>query len=305
MKRTLAITLALMLAMSLVACGGSSGGEVKKPSNVTTGSNTGDTQQVEQTEKNEEPEKTEVTISEAVLVDEAGVKITAKRLETDGIFGPEIKLLIENDSGKDLTFQCRNASVNGYMVETMMSVDVVNGKKANDGLTFMESDLEACGIDAIADMEFAFHIFDMAEWETYLNTNAIQIKTSIADTFEYTYDDSGDLAYEGNGVKIVVKGLAEDTSIFGPSIVVYIENTGDKDVTVQTRDVSINGFMVDALFSCDVVAGKRAVDTITFMDSDLEENDITAIENVELSFHVFDMAEWETIVDTEVVNITF
>lgn len=305
MKRTLAIILALMLAMSLVACGGSSGGEVKEPSNVTTGNNTGDTQQVEQTEKNEEPEKTEVTISEAVLVDEAGVKITAKRLETDGIFGPEIKLLIENDSGKDLTFQCCNASVNGYMVETMMSVDVVNGKKANDSLTFMESDLEACGIDAIADMEFAFHIFDMAEWETYLDTNAIQIKTSIADTFEYTYDDSGNLAYEGNGVKIVVKGLAEDTSIFGPSIVVYIENTGDKDVTVQTRDVSINGFMVDALFSCDVVAGKRAVDTITFMGSDLEENEITAIEDVELSFHVFDFDGWDTIADTEVVNITF
>lgn len=305
MKRVLVLILALVLTVSLVACGGSSGGEVKGPSNVTSGNNTENTQQGEQSEKTDKPEKVEVTISEAVLVDEAGVKITAKKLETDGFWGPEIKLLIENDSGKDLTFQCRNASVNGYMVETIMSVDVVNGKKANDGLTFMESDLEACGIDAIADMEFAFHIFDMAEWETYLDTNTIQIKTSIADTFECTYDDSGDLAYEGNGVKIVVKGLAEDASIFGPSIVVYIENTGDKDVTVQTRDVSINGFMVDALFSCDVVAGKRAVDTITFMDSDLEENDITAIENVELSFHVFDMAEWETIVDTEVVNITF
>lgn len=305
MKRTLAIILALMLAMSLVSCGGSSSGEVKEPSNVTTGNNTKDTQQGEQVEKTEEPEKTKVTISEAVLVDEAGVKITAKSLEVDEIFGPEVKLLIENNSGKDLTFQCGYATVNGYMVDTMMSVDVVNGKKANDSLTFMESDFEACGIDAIADMEIAFHIFDMAEWETYLDTDAIQIKTSIADTFEYTYDDSGDLAYEGNGVKIVVKGLAEDESIFGPSIVVYIENTGDKDVTVQTRDVSINGFMVDAMFSCDVVAGKRAIDTITFMETDLEENEITAIEDVELSFHVFDMAEWETIVDTEVVNITF
>lgn len=305
MKRTVAIILALILALSLVACGGSSGGEVKEPSNVITGNNTEDTQQGEQSEKPEEPAKTEVTISEAVLVDEAGVKITAKSLATDGFFGPEIKLLIENNSGKDLTFQCRNASVNGYMVETMMSVDVVNGKKANDSLTFMESAFEACGIEAIADIEIAFHIFDMAEWETYLDTDAIQIKTSIADTFEYTYDDSGDLAYEGNGVKIVVKGLVEDESIFGPSIVVYIENTGDKDVTVQTRDVSINGFMVDAMFSCDVAAGKRAVDTITFMKTDLEENEITAIEDVELSFHVFDMAEWETIVDTEVVIITF
>lgn len=302
MKRTLAIILAIILAMSLVACGSPSDEEIKEPSNVVTGNNTEEGQQEEQVE---EPEETEATISETVLVDEASIKITAKSLEVDEVFGPEIKLLIENNSGKDLTFQCRNASVNGYMVETMMSVDVVNGKKANDSLTFMQSDFEACGIEAIADMEIAFHIFDMADWETYLDTDAIQIRTSIADTFEYTYDDNGELAYEGNGIKIVIKGLAEDDSIFGPSIVTYIENTGDKDVTVQTRDVSVNGFMVEAVFSCDVVAGKRAVDTITFMESDLEENGITTIENVELSFHVFDFDDWETIVDTEIANITF
>lgn len=173
MKRTLAIIPALIWAMSLVACGESTGGEIREPSNVTAGNITEDTQQSEQTGIPEDPEKTEVTISEIVLVDEAGVKITAKSLDVDEFWGPEIKLLIENDSGKDLTFQCRNASVNGYMVETMMSVDVVNGKKANDCLIFMDSDLESCGIDAIADMEFSFYIFDTTEWETYLDTTAI------------------------------------------------------------------------------------------------------------------------------------
>ena len=305
MKRTLSVILAIILAMSLLACSSYSDEDIKEPSNVATGSNAGEGQKQEQVEETEVPEETEVTINETVLVDEAGIKITAKSLEVDGIFGPEIKLLIENNSGKDLTFQCRNASVNGYMVETMMSVDVVNGKKANDSLTFMKSDFEACGIEKIADMEIAFHIFDMAEWETYLDTASIQIKTSIADNFEYTYDDSGDLAYEGNGIKIIIKGLAENESIFGPSIVTYIENTGDKDITVQTRDVSINGFMASAIFSCDVLAGKRAVDTITFMESDLEENEITAIEDIELSFHIFDSDDWKTIVDTEIVKISF
>lgn len=306
MKRTFAMILALLLTLSLAACTEPSGGELREPAQVTTGDSTENKQTGEPAEEpTKEPEKTEAAISETVLVDEAGVKITAKSLADDGIFGPELKLLIENDSGQDLTFQCGYASVNGYMVDTMMSVDVVNGKKANDSLTFMESSLTACGIDAIADMEMTFHIFDTATWETYLDTAAILIRTSIADTFAYTYDDSGDLAYEGNDVKIVVKGLAEDDSIFGPSIVVYIENTGSRDIVVQTRDISINGFMVDAIFSCEVVAGKRALDTITFMDSDLEANAITAIEDVELSFHIFDMAAWETIVDTEAVRITF
>lgn len=288
MKKILSIVLTLTLTISLVACSGSSDGEVKKPSDVASGSVAAD-----------------ATVAETVLVDEAGVKITAKSLDADSIFGPELKLLIENNSGKDLTFQCRDASVNGYMVQTMMSVDVVNGKKANDSLTFMESDFETCGIDAIADMEFAFHIFATADWETYLDTETIQIKTSIADTYEYTYDDSGDLAYSGNDIKIVVKGLEEEKSILGPSVVVYIENNGDKDITVQTRDVSINGFMVNSIFSCDVVSGKRAVDGITFMSSDLEDNGITAIQDIELSFHVFDSDNWDTIVDTEVVKIAF
>ena len=302
MIRGLAAILSLVIVMSFAACGDSSGGEIKDASSVTTGNSGAEAQPSEQAGKTE-PE--EVTIPETVLLEESGVKITAKSLEMDGIFGPEIKLLIENNSGKDLTFQCKNACVNGYMAETMMSVDVVNGKKANDSLIFAASSFEACGIDTIADMEIAFHIFDTAEWETYLDTDAIQLKTSIADTYEYTFDDSGSLAYDGNGVKIVIKGLAEDESIFGPSIVVYMENNSDKDITVQTRDVSINGFMVNAMFSCNVVAGKKAVDTITFMESDLSENDITAINDVELSFHVFDFENWETIVDTEVVNITF
>lgn len=300
MKKLLAIIIVVILGLPLVACFDDSGSDVKVPSDVSSDSKTDATQ-------NDDPANdtmsTEITIDEIVLVDEAGIKITAKKLATDSFLGPEVKLLIENNSGKDLTFQCRHTAVNGYMIDAMMSVDVVNGKKANDSLTFIDSDLEACGIEAIADIEIAFHIFDTAEWETYLDTDVIQIKTSIADSFEYFYDDSGDIAYEENGIKIVIKGLAEDESIFGPSIVVYIENTSDQDITVQSRDASINGFMVDSIFSCDVAAGKRAIDTITFLESDLEENEITAINDVELAFHIFDMTDWDTIADTDTIQI--
>ena len=109
------------------------------------------------------------------MLDEAGVKITAKSLDMDAFFGPEMKLLIENNSGKNLTFQCGNVSVNGYMVDAMMSVDVVDGKKANDSLSFMWSDLENCGINKIADVEMTFHIFNADNWETIVDTEAVCI----------------------------------------------------------------------------------------------------------------------------------
>ncbi len=306
MKRILTAIIAIIIMASMVACDSTSNGEVKEPSNVSTGNtNVPENSGSADNSETAQPTKAEPTIEETVLIDEGGVKITAKKLSMDEIFGPELKILIENNSGKDLTIQCRNASVNGYMVETMMSVDIVNGKMANDSITFMTADLEACGISDIADMEFAFHMFTTADWETYLDTAQIQLKTSIADTYEYTFDASGDVAYDANGIKVIIKGLAEDDSIFGPSIVVYIENNTDKAFTVQSRDVSINGFMVDAMFSCDVMPGKKAVDTITFLSSELEENEITTIEDVELSFHIFDSESWDGIVDTEVVSITF
>lgn len=102
---------------------------------------------------------TDVTIEEAVLFDQGGIRITVKSFDAKGIFGPEIKLLIENDSAKAITVQTRNTSVNGYMIETMMSADVAAGKKANDSLTLMRSDLETAGITTVADIELSFHIY--------------------------------------------------------------------------------------------------------------------------------------------------
>lgn len=310
MKKLTAILLALVLLLSLAGCTDVSG-EIKEPEEVISAA----IEQVEEAieeEPTESPEEAvqepvhsaEETIEEAVLVDEAGVKITAKSLDTNGLFGPEVKLLIENTSGKNLTVQCRNSSINGYMVDNMMSVDVADGKKANDSLTFMSSELELCGIETIADMEFSFYVFDSSDWTDYLETDMIQILTSAADSYTYEFDDSGDLVYEGSGVKVVVKGLSED-SILGPGIVVYLENNSDQNVTVQTRNVSINGFMVDAMFSSDVMIGKHTVDSITFLSSELEENEITEIETVELSFHIFCTENWNTIVETESITIEF
>lgn len=298
MKKLLSLILALLMLLSMAACGSEQDTQLQKPADVSV-------EQPSDTKPEEPAASAEAEIAESVLVDEAGVKITAKSFEADGLFGPALKILIENNSDVDLTIQTRNASVNGYMVETMLSADVVSGKKANDEIIFEGYVLDYCGIETVADMEFAFHIFTTEDWEDYLDTDLIQVKTTAAETYEYAFDDSGEVAYEGNDVKVVVKGLDESDSFFGPGIVVYVENNGDRAVTVQTRDVSVNGFMIEPIFSSDVLPGKHAVDSITFMSEDLEDNGITAIETVELSFTIFDAEEWDTIVDTEAVTITF
>lgn len=158
-------------------------------------------------------------------------------------------------------------------------------------------------MESVAEMQFSLHIFDSESWDTYYDSDLITLKTSLAGTYEQAYDDSGDVCYDDGGIKIVVKGLSADGPWLGPSVIVEVINSGDTDITVQARDVSINGFMISPFFSTDVCAGKRAVNGVTFASSDLEANSIDAIETVELSFHVFDMNSWDTIVDTDPVTI--
>ena len=311
MKKVMTVILSLLIIMTFAACGSTTDEQLQQPAEVSgieesaEIEESGEEELEQPAEQGQKTSGRKDTIPETVLLDESGVRITAKSLDFDAAVGPELKLLIENNSGTDLTVQTRKTSVNGCMVDTMMSVDVADGKQANDTLTFMGTDLELSGVRIIADMEFSFHIFTSSDWETYLDTPQICLMTSAAENYEYIYDDSGASAYEGEDVRVVVKGLTDTESIFGPSVVVYMENNGQRDLTIQTRNVSVNGYMVDAIFSSEISAGKRAVDTITFLSSDLEENEITQIESVELSLHIFDSETWDTITDTDAVTITF
>ncbi len=302
MKKIVGLILSLALFASFCACSaeesGSTPSEAPALSEAPVVSNAGG----DKVETKEPEQLSGETVENQVLCDESDVKITATGLDKEGLFGPELKVQIENNTEKKLTFQSRNASVNGYMVETMFSSDVAPGKKANDSITFSSSSLQACGIETLADMEFSFHVFDES-LETYLDTNTVQIKTSASDSYVYSFDDSGEELYSGNGIRIVSKGVSDGDSIFGPSLVVFIENKSGKNVTIQTRDTSVNGFMMDTIFSSEICDGKYAIDGITFMNSSIEESGIESIEEIECSFHIFGTDDWETIEDTESIVV--
>ena len=57
---------------------------------------------------------------------------------------------------------------------------------------------------------------------------------------------------------------------------------------VQCDDMSINGFMVTPYFSSTVYDGKKAIDEITLMSSELEESGIDSVEEIELKFKLID-----------------
>lgn len=296
----LCFVLSLSAATIFTGCGSSStSGGNKDISTVSTSDASG-------TGADAGSSKEAVTVAEQVLYDANNVKITATGLsEDDSWFGTSLTLLIENNSDQSLTIQARDANVNGYMVDTSMSANVAAGMKANDSLVFQTSGLEECGIEQIASMEFSFTMLNSDTFETVFDSDVITVNTSIAEGYTQTYDDSGTVLLDANGIKIVGKGLSTDDSFWGPGVILYIENNSDQNITVQTRDTSVNGFMVTSTISESVLVGKKAITAVQFYDSDLESNGITDITSVNLSFHIFNSASWDAILDSDPITITF
>ncbi|MDD3041038.1 copper amine oxidase N-terminal domain-containing protein [Bacteroides sp.] len=122
-------------------------------------------------------------------------------------------------------------------------------------------------------------------------------ETSSSNTQTSTADS---VLYNSNGIKITYKNVTD--GLFGKDINLLIENTSNKDYTIQARNFSVNGYMVDPIFSCEVSAGKKANDEITITDSYLKENSIVDINEFELEFCIFETDSWSNSFDSNKIS---
>lgn len=146
--------------------------------------------------------------------------------------------------------------------------------------------------------------WDGATKTVTLSSNGAKTNTPVEQPVKNAGTEIGKVLYSGNGVKITYKGIADSGSFLGgKSVNLLVENTSNKDLTVQVRDFSVNGFMVSPICSIDVAAGKKAVDDIMISERELEDNSITEIEEIEFTFHVYDSDDWMDDFDTKTITI--
>lgn len=238
------------------------------------------------------------TIAETVLLEQEGVKITAKEYVNDTIWGEGIKVLIENTGDKNLGIGCNALVVNNYMITDLFSSNVAAGKKSNETIFLSSSELKAAGIEKVGRIEVSFHIYDSDSYETVFDTDLICLETSYISEMDVTPEDAGVELLNQNGIRIVGK-VVDENSFWGTAVLLFLENTSGKNVVVSCENMSVNGFMVTPYLYSTIYDGKMSIDEITIMSSDLEENGITSIDSIELSFHVFEAETFQTIFDSE------
>ncbi len=245
------------------------------------------------------------SIPETVLLDKDGIRVVATGISEEKWFGLEITVAIENNTDRTIAVQVRGVSVNGAMVSPIFSCNVAAGKKANDAIPIYRTVLDKAGILSIQSIELRIRVFDAENWSTILEGEPVAIQTGACEDGTQEFDESGLVALDQNGIRLIVRGEGEQDNVWGKGVEVLIKNDSGRDVTVRLKDISINGYMFEPVFSCDVTDGKLAYSTVFFQSETLDINGIETIETMEFTVLVFDMRTLHSVFESEPVAVTF
>ena len=314
MRRMLSLALALLMMLSLAACG------EERPKDDGT-----DTPTVIETEpapKTEAPTVAPVrtghdvisldfintfdkkpSIKEQNIYEKDGVAIRAKSIEYDPVSGPQIVLEARNETDKELLIQAQYAAVNGFMIRPELELRVPKGKKKEAPMTLPYLSLAMADIHSLNTVSLSLRILDSKSFETLQTTEEFSL--ALTDTSEQPlYEATGQTAYDKNGVKVVVQGVKHDTLFNSQSVItVYMENNTEKTVSVLNNTLRVNGYDITTAMHTVVLPGMRAVDMIELFDSELDEHAVTTLDSIEVVFDVNDYDDWKVIATTDTVSV--
>ncbi len=261
------------------------------------------TDKPESTEQGSEaaPAADKTTVEEQVLWENDVCVITALAFETDSIWGDELKVQIENKSDKVIHVGSDALIVNDYMITDLFAAEVAAGKKTNEKIDLMSSQLEAAGIENVGKIELYLYYYEGDSFTDKVKSDCITVKTSRFDDMDVTPNDAGTELYNQDGIRIVGKYVNEN-SFWGAGVLFYIENSSGKNVTVTTEELSVNGFMITEYFYADVYDGKRIIDDMTLSGTDLKEAGIDSIEEIELKFKIREKDDYLNSVTTDAIT---
>ncbi|MBR2106109.1 MAG: hypothetical protein IJ937_02450 [Treponema sp.] len=103
---------------------------------------------------------------------------------------------------------------------------------------------------------------------------------------------TGDVVLFDNDKAAMILTKFYEDEIWGYSVDAYLVNKTDKNLMFSVDGATVNGFICDPFWACEVKGGMRAYSTISWMESSFEENDIDQVEKIMLSVGVSDAEDW-------------
>lgn len=160
MKKLLYSVLAVIVALTLVACSGTA--------ELPTTESTVPVAPNAPVAPNLNPPETTApqpdAFSPIVLVDNEDICVKITGAENDPIWGYTLKVFLENRTDKELMFTVDNVSLNRFMCDPFWAESVAAGMKSNSSIYWFESALEENGISDVEEISLTLRVYDSKDF---------------------------------------------------------------------------------------------------------------------------------------------
>ncbi|MBP3854464.1 MAG: hypothetical protein IK990_02470 [Ruminiclostridium sp.] len=301
------ITLLMALCIALCAAASCSGGTSEAQTTTTVAETTTTAATEAQTTTTTTAETTTAAPAEAegtVLYEGSGVKITSTGFTTveeyDG--SKVLGLAFENTTGKEITVQAKLLSINGIMVNPYHLTIAQDGYVTMDGdfnippandtdrrfLHLTSDAVVSERIPEVSEVSFFFEIIIGEDWENAIDTDRVTMNDPDS-SYVQEYDDAGDVAYDKDGIKIVLQGTDYDESFWGPTVKLCAYNGSDKTISIRPTQSVIDGEEHDAYSTMEIAPGCYYFENMLFDGA----GEMPPISTVTLSFEIREYDPWE------------
>lgn len=287
MKKWIALLLAVLFVLSMIGCGAK-----KDEENKETQQDEQNTPSNPSTEPEPEPFAIELPMT---LIDNDKCSVVLTGIDPDNYFGYTLNVQLENKTAdQKLSFTTDDGYVNGIEWDPIFIAEVAAGKKANDEISFMNTTLQEV-VKEYTDIELTLRVRvsdDYSADPVALETVHIYpLGEDKAERYVYVPQPDDIVLADNEMFTAVVTGFDPD-GLWGYTVNLYIENKSDLNLMFSARDVSVNGFMLDAYWGKLVAPGRCTITSMDWTRSDFEKNGITEVTEIEMQFAAYDSDDW-------------
>lgn len=243
---------------------------------------------VTDTDSETESKADPVTIEEQVLIDEAGIKITAQKFVTDGEWGNGVELLVENNTEQEAGIGCKALIVNNCMIDNMLLATVPAGETITETLWLADRFLNVTGIKTVGQVEVKFFVYDKETLTSLITNDFVTIQTSAYADMEPVKAPEGTVLFEDQGVRIL-GNYSTDDPLYGSAVVLFVENQSDRNLNVLSTDVTVNDTPISSMCSGSVFKDKVSYYRLPIDLEELKGQGITDLNEIGIQFSFMDV----------------
>jgi hypothetical protein len=300
------IMVILALLMTLSACKSDNSSISLNTNSTSSEGNTAPPANLneEAAQSNENTATPESITVESVIFEREGIKLTLKSIDSED-YGPELKVLVENNGKEPVRIVLDNCAVNDFMFSTMLYSNVAVGEKSYESITLYQDQLEKNGIETIATIELSFHVNNTDTNEFLFRTEIINAYTSASKKTAPFIPEAKQTVFDQNGITISYVSLEESLEHDHKVLWFFINNHSDANVRIYPVDELVNGISINGFLDVNVLPGKMRNANVTFLSDDFEKNGIKKVDNIEFVVRVFDIDSHSIIADSDVFKMVF